>query len=145
MLKTKSHNHYYFLSFNCSGYMAPEYAMEGLYSTKSDVFSYGVLTLEIISGKRNNHYHVASPWLNLIGHVSKIYYHFFFFESVNFTVDISSMIPLHFQAWDLWMEGKALDIVDSSLGQAYPTQKFQDVFKLGFYVCKNKRLIDQPW
>ena len=63
-------------SFNCSGYMAPEYAMEGLYSTKSDVFSYGVLTLEIISGKRNNHYHVASPCLNLIGHVSKLYYHF---------------------------------------------------------------------
>ena len=58
--------------------MAPEYAMEGLYSTKSDVFSYGVLTLEIISGKKNNHYDVASPWLNLIGHVSKIYYPFFF-------------------------------------------------------------------
>ena len=55
--------------------MAPEYAMEGLYSTKSDVFSYGVLTLEKISGKRNNHYHVASPCQNLIGHVSKIYYH----------------------------------------------------------------------
>jgi hypothetical protein len=50
--------------------------MEGLYSTKSDVFSYGVLTLEIISGKRNNHCHVGNPRLNLIGHVSKIYYHF---------------------------------------------------------------------
>ena len=56
--------------------MSPEYAMEGLYSIKSDVFSFGVLTLEIISGKRNNHYLVGSPYLNLIGHVSKIYYHF---------------------------------------------------------------------
>ena len=64
------------LSFNYSGYMAPEYEIEGLYSTKSDVFSYGVLALEIISGKRNNHYHIANPRLNLIGHVSKIYYHF---------------------------------------------------------------------
>ena len=61
---------------NCSGYITPKYAMEELYSTKSDVFSYGVLTLEIISGKRNNHYHIASPCLNLIGHVSKIYYRF---------------------------------------------------------------------
>jgi hypothetical protein len=50
--------------------------MEGLYSIKSDVFAFGVLTLEIISGKRNNHYHVGSPYPNLIGHVSKIRYHF---------------------------------------------------------------------
>jgi serine/threonine protein kinase len=34
--------------------MAPEYAMEGIFSTKSDVFSFGVLMLEIISGRKNN-------------------------------------------------------------------------------------------
>jgi serine/threonine protein kinase len=37
----------------CSGYMAPEYAMEGVFSVKSDVFSFGVLVLEILSGQRN--------------------------------------------------------------------------------------------
>ncbi|KAL6313977.1 hypothetical protein AAG906_011708 [Vitis piasezkii] len=31
------------------GYMSPEYAIDGLYSTKSDVFSFGVLVLEIVS------------------------------------------------------------------------------------------------
>ncbi|KAH6772829.1 hypothetical protein C2S52_004342 [Perilla frutescens var. hirtella] len=36
------------------GYMSPEYAMHGQFSIKSDVFSFGVLILEIISGKRNN-------------------------------------------------------------------------------------------
>ncbi|KAM7503311.1 hypothetical protein LguiB_002215 [Lonicera macranthoides] len=36
------------------GYMAPEYAMLGQFSVKSDVFSFGVLVLEVVSGQRNN-------------------------------------------------------------------------------------------
>ncbi|KAF9588268.1 hypothetical protein IFM89_008685 [Coptis chinensis] len=40
------------------GYMSPEYAMHGQYSVKSDVFSFGVLVLEIISGQKNNSEHV---------------------------------------------------------------------------------------
>ncbi|KAK1556180.1 hypothetical protein Q3G72_000137 [Acer saccharum] len=35
------------------GYMAPEYAMHGQFSVKSDVFSFGVLILELISGQKN--------------------------------------------------------------------------------------------
>ncbi|KAG1342714.1 putative receptor-like protein kinase [Cocos nucifera] len=35
------------------GYMAPELAIEGIFSVKSDVFSFGVLLLEILSGERN--------------------------------------------------------------------------------------------
>ncbi|KAF3438575.1 hypothetical protein FNV43_RR21338 [Rhamnella rubrinervis] len=35
------------------GYMAPEYAMRGYLSVKTDVFSYGVLVLELVSGRRN--------------------------------------------------------------------------------------------
>lgn len=33
--------------------MAPEYAMHGQFSVKSDVFSFGVLVLEILSGQKN--------------------------------------------------------------------------------------------
>jgi len=50
--------------------MSPEYAMDGRYSTKSDVFSFGVLLLEIIAGKRNTDCEKGRPSLNLIGHVS---------------------------------------------------------------------------
>lgn len=33
--------------------MSPEYAMHGRFSEKSDVFSFGVIIIEIVSGKRN--------------------------------------------------------------------------------------------
>nr|XP_007149536.1 hypothetical protein PHAVU_005G078400g [Phaseolus vulgaris]ESW21530.1 hypothetical protein PHAVU_005G078400g [Phaseolus vulgaris] len=35
------------------GYMAPEYAMHGYLTEKADVFSFGVVISEIVSGKRN--------------------------------------------------------------------------------------------
>ncbi|XP_073129095.1 cysteine-rich receptor-like protein kinase 15 [Henckelia pumila] len=35
-------------------YMPPEYALHGQFSVKSDVFSFGVLILEILAGQRNN-------------------------------------------------------------------------------------------
>ncbi|GLT64146.1 hypothetical protein SLA2020_366560 [Shorea laevis] len=45
--------------------MSPEYAMDGLYSIKSDVFSFGVLVLEIMSGKKNTGFY-NSDSLNLL-------------------------------------------------------------------------------
>ena len=62
-----------FDSLGCSGYMSPEYAIDGFYSIKSDVFSFGVLMLEIISGKRNRGFFHAGHNLNLLGHVSPNY------------------------------------------------------------------------
>ncbi|XP_076932830.1 putative leucine-rich repeat receptor-like serine/threonine-protein kinase At3g14840 [Bidens hawaiensis] len=38
------------------GYMAPEYALWGFLSDKADVYSFGVLALEIVSGKNNMSY-----------------------------------------------------------------------------------------
>jgi len=58
------------LSIECSGYMSPEYALNGIFSVKSDVFSFGVLVLEIISGKRNKGVYLSEAKEYLLGKVS---------------------------------------------------------------------------
>ncbi|PHU20617.1 G-type lectin S-receptor-like serine/threonine-protein kinase [Capsicum chinense] len=54
------------------GYMSPEYAVDGIFSVKSDVFSFGVLVLEIVSCKRNRGFVHEDHNLNLLGHVSTV-------------------------------------------------------------------------
>ncbi|KAM6552222.1 hypothetical protein CsatB_002030 [Cannabis sativa] len=68
------------------GYMAPEYAFDGLFSIKSDVFSFGILVLEIVSGRKSRGFHCEKNGLTLIGH-----------------------------AWTLMKEERAYDLVDEWL------------------------------
>jgi hypothetical protein len=49
--------------------MSPEYAIDGLFSVKSDVFSFGVLVLEIVSGRKNRGFNHPDHQHNLLGHV----------------------------------------------------------------------------
>lgn len=52
--KPDKHHLVLFFSFLCSGYLAPEYAMGGQLTMKADVYSFGVLILEIISGRSSS-------------------------------------------------------------------------------------------
>ena len=54
----------------CSGYMPPEYAMHGQFSVKSDVFGFGVLVLEIISGRKNSSFQNGENIESLLSYVS---------------------------------------------------------------------------
>ncbi|XP_009603858.1 putative LRR receptor-like serine/threonine-protein kinase At1g07650 [Nicotiana tabacum] len=48
------------------GYMAPEYAMRGYLTSKADIYSYGVVALEIVSGKSNTNYRPAEDCVYLL-------------------------------------------------------------------------------
>lgn len=49
--------------------MPPEYAMHGRFSVKSDVFSFGVLVLEIMSGQKAAHLRNGEMDENLLTYV----------------------------------------------------------------------------
>ncbi|KAJ9566211.1 hypothetical protein OSB04_002177 [Centaurea solstitialis] len=53
------------------GYMAPEYVMHGKFSVKSDVFSFGVLVLEIVTGHKNNSFQNEMVAEDLLTHAWK--------------------------------------------------------------------------
>nr|XP_043636803.1 G-type lectin S-receptor-like serine/threonine-protein kinase At4g27290 [Erigeron canadensis] len=55
------------------GYISPEYAVHGKFSTKSDVFSFGVLVLEIVSGKKNRGFSHQDHGDNLLGHAWRLH------------------------------------------------------------------------
>lgn len=50
--------------------MAPEYAMGGIFSEKSDVFSFGVLLLEIVTGRQCTSFFLDENGLTLLRYVS---------------------------------------------------------------------------
>ena len=51
--------------------MSPEYAMRGQFSVKSDVFSFGILVLEIVTGKKNTEAYQSQQVEDLLSYVSE--------------------------------------------------------------------------
>ena len=75
--------------------MPPEYAVHGSFSIKSDVFSFGVVVLEIISGKKNSGFCDPRHRLNLLGHVSFEVYMFLYLVSCDKLFNIIAAYSWH--------------------------------------------------
>jgi serine/threonine protein kinase len=54
----------------CSGYMSLEYVIYGQFSVKSDMYSFGILLLEILCGKKNDSFCTSDTIDNLLSQVS---------------------------------------------------------------------------
>ncbi|XP_047951130.1 receptor-like serine/threonine-protein kinase SD1-8 [Salvia hispanica] len=96
------------------GYMAPEYAIDGKYSVKSDIFSLGVVLLEIMSGKKNRGYGDSDYFVNLLGH-----------------------------AWILWKENRILELMDECLNDTFKECEVKRCMQVGL-LCVQKFADDRP-
>ncbi|XP_020185118.1 cysteine-rich receptor-like protein kinase 10 isoform X1 [Aegilops tauschii subsp. strangulata] len=96
------------------GYMAPEYASEGIYSIKSDVFSFGVLLLEILSGKKNSGFHQHEDFLNLLGY-----------------------------SWHLWEGGRCLELLEASIVEEIHAAEASRYINIAL-MCVQERADDRP-
>ncbi|XVF87659.1 hypothetical protein PTKIN_Ptkin18bG0138100 [Pterospermum kingtungense] len=96
------------------GYMAPEYAMDGIFSVKSDVFSFGVLLLEIISGKRNNGFYLWQRGESIITF-----------------------------AWKLWSKGQGMELTDPLLVQSCVSTEVLKCIHIGL-LCVQDNPEDRP-
>ncbi|XP_026451660.1 putative receptor-like protein kinase At4g00960 [Papaver somniferum] len=96
------------------GYMAPEYAMRGHFSVKSDVFSFGVLVLEILSGKRINSFHESKGVDDLLTY-----------------------------AWALWKKGTALELLDPTLKENHSRGEVMRCIHIAL-LCVQEDMADRP-
>ncbi|XP_066397842.1 cysteine-rich receptor-like protein kinase 6 [Miscanthus floridulus] len=96
------------------GYMAPEYAMRGHYSIKSDVFSFGVLILEIVTGRRNGGSYSSDE-----------------------SADLLSLV------WEHWTTGTLMEIMDSSLSSLAPRDQMLKCIHIGL-LCVQGDPGDRP-
>ncbi|WCJ20323.1 cysteine-rich RLK (RECEPTOR-like protein kinase) 25 [Euphorbia peplus] len=96
------------------GYMSPEYAMHGQFSVKSDMYSFGVLVLEIICGKKN---------ISL--------------SQTNGAYDLVSYV------WRHWREGTPVEVLDPILAYSYSRNEVLRCIQIGL-LCVQEDPANRP-
>ncbi|PWA94895.1 leucine-rich repeat transmembrane protein kinase [Artemisia annua] len=89
------------------GYMAPEYAMRGYLTAKADVYSFGIVALEIVSGKSNTNYRPKEDFVYLLD-----------------------------WAYVLQERGCLLELVDPDLGSEYSSEEAMTILNVAL-LCTN--------
>lgn len=96
------------------GYMAPEYAMRGYLTDKADVYSFGIVALEIVSGKSNT------------SHRTK--------EDTVYLLDWALVLK---------EKGTLLELVDPKLGQVYNKEEAITMINVAL-LCSNVSAAVRP-
>ncbi|GLT62605.1 hypothetical protein SLA2020_352270 [Shorea laevis] len=96
------------------GYVPPEYVKKGIYSMKYDVYSFGVLLLQIISGKRTSNYYGCNENLNLLEY-----------------------------AYELWKEDRGIEFFDPSLDDSFSSCKLLRCMQVAL-LCVQENSGDRP-
>ncbi|XP_015574231.2 cysteine-rich receptor-like protein kinase 10 [Ricinus communis] len=96
------------------GYMSPEYAMHGQFSVKSDMYSFGILVLEIISGKKNSSFYQIDGVDDLVSYV-----------------------------WKHWRDGTPIDVLDPVLKDSYSRNEVLRCIQIGL-LCVQEDPTDRP-
>ncbi|EOA23083.1 hypothetical protein CARUB_v10003865mg [Capsella rubella] len=96
------------------GYMSPEYALGGVISEKSDIYSFGVLLLEIVSGKKATRFVHNDQKLSLIAY-----------------------------AWESWCEAKGVSIIDEALCGSYDLKEVMRCVHIAL-LCVQDHPKDRP-
>ncbi|XP_037473719.1 cysteine-rich receptor-like protein kinase 6 [Triticum dicoccoides] len=96
------------------GYMAPEYVMCGNYSVKSDSFSFRVMVLEIVTGRKNNDYNNSEKSQDLLNVM-----------------------------WDRWMATTVLDMMDPCMNTSFSESCVLRCIHIGL-LCVQENPADRP-
>ncbi|XP_048539004.1 putative cysteine-rich receptor-like protein kinase 20 [Triticum urartu] len=98
-----------------SGYKAPEYASQGVYSLKTDVFSFGILVLVIISGRKNT---ILNKQGDTVGDLVR-------------------------DAWHMWKDQRLHELVDPLLGDRYEVAEITRCAQVAL-LCAQEDPADRP-
>ncbi|XP_047074930.1 cysteine-rich receptor-like protein kinase 10 [Lolium rigidum] len=98
-----------------SGYKAPEYASQGVYSMKTDVFSFGVCVLVIISGRKNTMHDRQG---DTVGDLVRA-------------------------AWHMWKDQRLHELVDPALGSGYEIAEITRCTQVAL-LCAQEDPADRP-
>ena len=88
----------FYVIWQCSGYVAPEYGMQGHRSVKADVYSFGVLLLELLSGRKNLDLNLSHETQSLLAWVRSTVSNIF--RTIQ-TMFFSSIYKLFSEVWNL--------------------------------------------
>ncbi|KAK9985501.1 hypothetical protein SO802_030452 [Lithocarpus litseifolius] len=106
------------------GYLAPEYAISGHLTRKSDIYGFGVLLLEIVSGRAVMDFDREYREHYLVQKVTELrMVSFFSFRLPYGLIEIFFFFICDLQAWDAYNANELVQLVDSALENNFPEEE----------------------